>query len=503
MKSKLIVILILMFGGRVSGQNQIWIHQFQNAKEIEYLKEIDSTKVLVGTFDLTGTAWSPSNPQYNFLDMRSGELLSSKKPDEIEPKDLISKNTSEADVRELSNDTLLNSYNIKLPESFSQEFVKARYAILPDRVIVYNQKAVMIFSRPNGEVMLSTMLYDNDLYNLEYLYNKKLIHNNSYENSSFKYTGYYQRTDPNIKNYDALIHSNENKIKSDKIGADEKSLLISQNKTLLESKLKMEKFDAVMNLAGSVISVAGSVFSNMVVGKVLDGRSWISDYQFNAAKKYYNHQLQFPYFTWFSYNKGWKIHLINCNSLAEAVIPLGAANGNHLMYGCGNPFFKFSEDGRSLFTFYFKQNENYNQSAMSFVYSVDLNYLSMVKIDLTKEKFVKLPIQIITKEDVNVLDKALFDFILARKPDLVESVLKQGANPNSTMKHLSPLIVAASTFQPDVVGLLLENGADATIDDVHGWVPWHYAAIESFNSTLVDKLGKAFKKKSDGKPWKK
>lgn len=498
------IFFLLLISYPLIGQKASWLYQIKGAKEIEIIEEGDGNQIFIKTFDLTGTAWTPSDISYHLLDTKAGKLVWRKS--ELATNDDAFKSKSTKSISAIQvTDSLLSQIKIHVPESFWQEYVKPRLIELDDRYIIYNQKALLIFDRDKKTLMFSRSFKNNDLYNIEYLYNKTLIHTNENQNITFNSTGYYRGVDPLVRQYTMRIEANDRKIKSSNTSSSEKALLIDENTTLTKAKIRVEKKIANQDFAISLLSASGGIISNVVVTKVLNGREWISNRQLNAAIEFYNNQFSFPYFVWFEYDNGWKINLLDCVKLKIASIKLGAANPNHLMYGCGMPVFKISGDGKSLFTFFFEEgSENmYKQTAISFVYKVDLNFLSLAKFDLNEVDFIDAQPSEITEASIDLKDKSIFDFILSNQPQLVLQAIKEGGNPNCKIKGVTPLMVATNMFQKETVNVLLDNAADATIADVHGWVPWHYAVVRSFNSSLVDKMLKAYKAKSDGKPWAK
>lgn len=74
----------------------------------------------------------------------------------------------------------------------------------------------------------------------------------------------------------------------------------------------------------------------------------------------------------------------------------------------------------------------------------------------------------------------LLNAIIGGSLDLVQFLIKQGADRTEIDASETPLMEAASMGHPEVVRLLLEHGADATMrDTIHGRTPLETAAYMS------------------------
>jgi len=71
------------------------------------------------------------------------------------------------------------------------------------------------------------------------------------------------------------------------------------------------------------------------------------------------------------------------------------------------------------------------------------------------------------------------------RPEMVEALLRHGANPNSLdMEKHSALIIAAYLGSEKIVRMLIEKGADVNTKDHDGWTPLMFSAIRRGNPTL-------------------
>lgn len=65
-------------------------------------------------------------------------------------------------------------------------------------------------------------------------------------------------------------------------------------------------------------------------------------------------------------------------------------------------------------------------------------------------------------------------------PDIAKTMIFRGADPNGRMRvtNMTPLHIAAKNGRFEVVELLVAQGADETLTDLHKKLPLHYAAEE-------------------------
>ncbi len=96
------------------------------------------------------------------------------------------------------------------------------------------------------------------------------------------------------------------------------------------------------------------------------------------------------------------------------------------------------------------------------------------------------------KKDINFVDKhgytALDLAVIHNSPEIVEILLENGANPNIKDKNgYTPLHRAVIRYSYKIVYLLLKYGADPNIKDKHGYTPLHRAVIEQ-DPKLVELL---------------
>jgi len=76
----------------------------------------------------------------------------------------------------------------------------------------------------------------------------------------------------------------------------------------------------------------------------------------------------------------------------------------------------------------------------------------------------------------------LFAAVETKNPELVELLLKNGANPNvrdEAAGNETPLLAAVRNEKADIVSLLLEAKADPNIPNSEGWAPLHWAIGQS------------------------
>ena len=73
------------------------------------------------------------------------------------------------------------------------------------------------------------------------------------------------------------------------------------------------------------------------------------------------------------------------------------------------------------------------------------------------------------------LNRELFAAARSGKADLIENLVKEGADVNApTSQGTTPLVVAAKLGRTDAVKALLESGADPNIGDKFGRMPLHW-----------------------------
>jgi len=87
------------------------------------------------------------------------------------------------------------------------------------------------------------------------------------------------------------------------------------------------------------------------------------------------------------------------------------------------------------------------------------------------------------KDEINFVDKhgytALDLAVIHNSPEIVEILLENGANPNIKDKNgYTPLHRAIIRYSDKIVYLLLKYKADPNIKDKHGYTPLHRAVIE-------------------------
>jgi serine/threonine-protein phosphatase 6 regulatory ankyrin repeat subunit B len=88
----------------------------------------------------------------------------------------------------------------------------------------------------------------------------------------------------------------------------------------------------------------------------------------------------------------------------------------------------------------------------------------------------------------------LIHSILHRRPDMLEVLLKNGADPNKTgKKSKSPLHYAVENRDIEAVKLLKANGAKVTVKNNEGQTPLDYASIQAKKKNLDPNSKKKYK----------
>ena len=102
---------------------------------------------------------------------------------------------------------------------------------------------------------------------------------------------------------------------------------------------------------------------------------------------------------------------------------------------------------------------------------------SLLAFDLGTLTFTSRPAKAVTanKASTGPKERALREAIIRNDIAKAGELLEQGANVNAIDAYgMDALMYAAIMDNKDVVALLIENGADATRRDPHGWMAYHY-----------------------------
>ena len=112
-------------------------------------------------------------------------------------------------------------------------------------------------------------------------------------------------------------------------------------------------------------------------------------------------------------------------------------------------------------------------------------YLSVVLASLANMSFAS-PVQGSEKSSIVVFEVTpIGNAIIKGDIETVKKFIEYGVNVNEYFNGMTPLMLAARSNQVDIVKLLLEKGADASLKDQRGNTAAKYAEMSKAVDTLA------------------
>ena len=200
--------------------------------------------------------------------------------------------------------------------------------------------------------------------------------------------------------------------------------------------------------------------------------------------------------------EGWGVTLVRLADGARCDLVVSSDNEALILNGVNNPVFIVSPDGESLLVkglgsapqqFYVQVSHPYHIKFFPENYSIPYPSLMSYRIaDLTFEADRKWP----SVEWPSVGDKEMALRRAVFAPDLeeIDRLLEEGADPDRVDEFgFNTMIYGAILDNKKVVKKLLKAGANASVRDYHGWLPWHYTFLNNPSPVTTTMLGKAVK----------
>lgn len=112
-------------------------------------------------------------------------------------------------------------------------------------------------------------------------------------------------------------------------------------------------------------------------------------------------------------------------------------------------------------------------------------YLSVVLASFANVSFAS-PVQGVEKSSIVVYDVTpIGNAIIKGDIETVKKFIEYGVNVNEYFNGITPLMLAARSNKVDIVKLLLEKGADASLKDQRGYTAAKYAEMSKAVDTLA------------------
>ena len=112
-------------------------------------------------------------------------------------------------------------------------------------------------------------------------------------------------------------------------------------------------------------------------------------------------------------------------------------------------------------------------------------YLSVVLASFANMSFAS-PVQGVEKSSIVVFDVTpIGNAIIKGDIETVKKFIEYGVNVNEYFNGITPLMLAARSNKVDIVKLLLEKGADASLKDQRGYNAAKYAEMSKAVDTLA------------------
>ena len=112
-------------------------------------------------------------------------------------------------------------------------------------------------------------------------------------------------------------------------------------------------------------------------------------------------------------------------------------------------------------------------------------YLSVVLASFANMSFAS-PVQVVEKSSIVVFDVTpIGNAIIKGDIETVKKFIAYGVNVNEYFNGITPLMLAARSNKVDIVKLLLEKGADASLKDQRGYTAAKYAEMSKAVDTLA------------------
>ena len=388
-----------------------------------------------------------------------------------------------------------------------------------DTIILAKENGIATFGKNNGELFYFHYIDGIRPYTLSYIFNK--LHLNAIATAK---KGKEIEETENYEISDMMKQIQFNQAQKAALYANRgfAGLSMTENRILSTHQMRGSYLTSawettsgmeMAQLSAAAGAAIGAVVVSQMKLKSITTRSKCNSIKADNIITTFNNALSLNYFIRPYYKNGWNFAVINLTNGTRANIPVCDPYNILSINGANLATFAFLPDEKKLvFKCYHSdihKKEKYYQKAMYpevdplFSKKAELTYPFLTVIDLTGLEFKQYDNSKYETKSISEIgypEQELIVSIKMRETNKAMELISKGADVNVRDEYgLTPAIYTGVMDNKKLAEFLKKQGADFSVSDDNGWLPWHYAFYCNVKSKSQKILYKYYRKQSKNK----